>query len=42
MRLIVKLDRPGGMELIQAQMAVPSSNSTSQAWQEPIKQPVGI
>lgn len=27
---------------MQAQMGVPSPNSTSQAWHDPIKQPVGI
>lgn len=41
-RLIVNSSRPAGTAEIQAQIARPSSISTSQAWQDPIRQPVGM
>jgi len=39
---MVKGSELGGIEAIQAQKGVPSPHSTSQAWQDPIKHPVGI
>jgi hypothetical protein len=41
-KLTVRVLNPGGTAVMQAHTSPTSSISTSQAWQDPIKHPVGM